>query len=198
MLTPAKTALALTIFAGLCTSAWAGAFEDGSAAYRAQNYARAMQLWQPLAATNAEAQNNIGIMYMDGKGVRQNTTEALRWIARSAANGSSSGQNNLGGLYRDGKGVARDFNKAFAFFAASAAQGNAGGQLNLGLMYGMGQGTQVDNIRAYMWLDIAAAQGLQKAAYYREAARSRMAAADLNTARSMEQRCRQSNIKACG
>src|ERR1700744_3739185 len=129
MLTPAKTALALTIvgLTSLWSAASAGPFEDGSAAYRRGDFARAMQLWQPLATSNPDVQNDIGTLYMDGKGVPRNPTEALRWIARSAANGSSSGQNNLGGLYRDGNGVPRDFGKAFAFFAASAAPGNARG-----------------------------------------------------------------------
>ena len=199
MLKTAKTALALAAF-GLASlwsaAAMAGPYEDGSAAYRQGNFSRAMQLWQPVATSNPEVQNDIGTLYMDGKGVPQNTTEALRWIARSAANGSSSGQNNLGGLYRDGKGVQRDFGKAFAFFAASAAQGNGGGQFNLGLVYAMGQGTRVDNLRAYMWFDIASNQ-VPKAAGFRDQIRAHMTPADFNNARSMEQRCRQSNYKAC-
>jgi TPR repeat protein len=200
MFKPVKTLAAIALIGAASlwsAAASAGPFEDGSLAYKRGDYNRAMALWQPLGGANAEVQNNIGIMYLDGKGVQRNNTEALRWIARSAANGSSSGQNNLGGLYRDGKGVTRDFAKAFAFFAASAAQGNAGGQLNLGLMYGMGQGTRVDNIRAFMWFDIAAAQGLQKAASNREIARQHLTNADFNAAVAMERRCRQSNFKAC-
>ena len=42
----------------------AGPFEDGLAAAQRQDYATALRLWKPLAAQgNAEAQNNLGVMY---------------------------------------------------------------------------------------------------------------------------------------
>jgi len=43
-------------------------------------------LWYKKAASqgNAEAQFNLGIMYLDGIGVTENSAEALRWIARAA------------------------------------------------------------------------------------------------------------------
>ena len=59
-----------------------------------------------------------------------------------------------------------------------------------------GQGTRVDNIRAYMWFDIASSQ-VPKAAGSCNQVRANMSAADINAARAMEQRCRQSNFKAC-
>src|SRR3984885_2343405 len=92
--------------------------------------------WRPLANQgNPVAQNNLGIMYLDGKGVPQDTSEAVRYLSLSAGAGSSLGQNNLGGLYRDGKGVPRDYGKAALWFAASAAQGNSDAMYNLALMY---------------------------------------------------------------
>jgi len=54
----------------------------------------------------------------------------------------------------------------------------------------------VDNLRAYMWFDIASNQ-VPKAAGFRDQIRTHMTPADFSTARSMEQRCRQSNFKAC-
>jgi len=72
------------------------------------------------------AQNNLGIMYLDGKGVPQNTSEAVRYLCCPLRR-LLFGQNNLGGLYRDGKGVPRDYGKAAQWFAASAGQGNSAG-----------------------------------------------------------------------
>ena len=118
------------------TAAFAGPFEDGAAHYKRNNWQGALNSWRNLSQSDATVQNNIGIMYMDGKGVARNMPLAVQWLSRSAANGSSLGQNNLGGLYRDGKGVARDFNKALTYFSASAAQGNAAGQLTLPVRHG--------------------------------------------------------------
>jgi len=117
--------------------------QDGARYFQRADYNRALASWRPMAVQgNPVAQNNLGIMYLDGKGVPQNTSEAVRYLSLSAAAGSSLGQNNLGGLYRDGKGVPRDFGKAAQWFSASAAQGNSAGMYNLGLMYEMGRASR--------------------------------------------------------
>src|SRR4051794_35460286 len=87
--------------------------QDGARFYEQGDYARALAAWRPLAIQgNAEAQNNLGLLYLDGKGVPANLTEAVRYFQLSAAAGSALGQNNLGGLYRDGRGVPQDFARA--------------------------------------------------------------------------------------
>src|SRR4051812_34598785 len=158
---------------------------DGAKSYQRADYKGALAAWQPLAVQgNPVAQNNIGIMYLDGKGVPQNTSEAVRYLSLSAAAGSSLGQNNLGGLYRDGKGVPRDYNKAMQWFSASASQGNAAGMHNLGLMYEMGQGMKPEPFHAWMWYALAADQGnMPNAVAHRNALFSRMTPAAQKQAR---------------
>jgi TPR repeat protein len=180
------------------TASFAAPFDDGAAHYKRGNYQAALNSWRNLSQTDATVQNNIGIMYMDGKGVQRNLQLAAQWLARSAANGSSLGQNNLGGMYRDGKGVNRDFAKALTYFSASAAQGNAAGQMNLGLMFLYGQGVRQDLARAYMWFDLAAAQNLPNAPYHRSLAASRMSTQAQIAAHNAAQRCADNNFKNCG
>ena len=180
------------------TASFAAAFEDGAAHYKRGNYQAALNSWRNLSQSDATVQNNIGIMYMDGKGVARNLPLAAQWLARSAANGSSLGQNNLGGLYRDGKGVPRDFARAMQWFSASASQGNSAGMYNMGLMYLYGQGVRQDLSRAYMWFDLAAAQNLNNAAYHRSLAASRMSTQAQIAAHTAAQRCADNNFKNCG
>ena len=193
-----RTIAAVALLAAGTTASFAAAFDDGAVHYKRGNYQAALTSWRNLSQTDATVQNNIGIMYMDGKGVQRNLPLAAQWLARSAANGSSLGQNNLGGMYRDGKGVNRDFGKALTYFSASAAQGNAAGQMNLGLMFLYGQGVRQDLSRAYMWFDLAAAQNLDKAAYHRSLAASRMSVQQQIAAHNAAQRCADNNFKQCG
>jgi TPR repeat protein len=193
-----RTLAAAALVAFGATAAFAGAFEDGASAYKRGAYGQALNSWRGLSQTDATVQNNIGIMYMDGKGVSRNMPLAVQWLARSAANGSSLGQNNLGGLYRDGKGITRDFAKALTYFSASAAQGNAAGQMNLGLMYLHGQGVRQDLSRAYMWFDLAAAQNMANASAQRATAASRMNTQQQIAAHNAAQRCADNNFKSCG
>ena len=188
----------LAALAALTLPAVAGPFEDGANAYRRGDYSSAINRWRPLANSDPTIQNNYGVMYMDGKGVKRDYAVALQWFSRSASAGSSLGQNNLGGLYRDGKGVNRDYAKAVTFFQAAAAQGNPAAQVNLGLMEMNGQGTRPDPVRAYMWFDVAASQGLAQAAANRNTMRQRMTSRDIAQATQLSQRCRATAFKNCG
>ena len=202
MRTILKTILAITLgtwMLALGAPAHADALMDGARAFQRQDYRAALNNWRPLAIQgNPTAQNNLGVMYLDGKGVKQSFSEAVRWISLSAAAGSSLGQNNLGGLYRDGKGVPRDFRKAFQWFTAGAAQGNSGAQYNLGLMYELGQGTQAEPFHAFMWYALAAEQGnMPNAAVHRDALYRRMTDAAKKQAVQMTAACRANHYRGC-
>ena len=179
--------------------AHADPMQDGARYYEQGDYVRAMGTWRPLAVQgNAEAQNDLGLLYLDGKGVPANLAEAVRYFQLSAAAGSAPGQNNLGGLYRDGRGVARDYARAAKWFAASASQGNAAGMYNLGLMYELGQGVKADPVEAAVWYALAAEAGdAPNAAAHRDALWQSMPPANQARVRQMAAACRQSGFKNC-
>ncbi|HVV26848.1 MAG TPA: tetratricopeptide repeat protein [Rhizomicrobium sp.] len=183
----------------LCEPALAGALEDGAAAYKAGDYAGALRIWQPLADRgDALARNNLGLMYLSGKGVPQDNAKALHYLSLSAAAGSAEGQNNLGGLYRNATGVPRDYARAMRWFSASAAQGNSAGMYNLGLMYELGEGMAAEPLHAYMWFSLAADQhNMPDAATHRDAVSARMMPEERTQARAMAAACKASGYKGC-
>ena len=70
--------------------------------------------WYRKAAQqgNAKAQYNLGVMYEQGQGVRQNYREAVNWFRRAAEQGLAPAQFSLGVMYDQGRGVRK--NKAVA------------------------------------------------------------------------------------
>jgi len=79
--------LALAIMA-LAVPVNAGPFEDGEAAYNRGDYATTLRLWRPLAEQgDAEAQNNLGRSYGEGRGVPQDDALAYMWFSIAAAHG---------------------------------------------------------------------------------------------------------------
>jgi TPR repeat protein len=75
----------------------AGPLEDGKAAYDKGDYATALRLLRPLANQgNADAQINLGMKYLSGKGVEQNDAEAIRWVRLAADQGNADAQLHLG------------------------------------------------------------------------------------------------------
>lgn len=62
---------------------------DGVAAYHAADYARAFEIWQPLAKTgDVAAQFYLGALYYEGRGVARDLVEARHWLGIAAWNGS--------------------------------------------------------------------------------------------------------------
>ena len=77
--------------------ALAGPFEDGATAYRAGDFATALEHWRPLADRgNAAAQFALGNMYDSGMGVPQDYAQAFAWTRKAADRGFRDAQNKVG------------------------------------------------------------------------------------------------------
>ena len=80
--------IAAAVLAFGSVAANADSLQDGARYFQRADYNRALASWRPMAVQgNPVAQNNLGIMYLDGKGVPQNTSEAVRYLSLSAAAG---------------------------------------------------------------------------------------------------------------
>lgn len=135
-------------------------FEDGERAYKLGDYATAYRVWTASAAEgNPNAQNALGVMYLNGQSVTKDDVEAVRWFRLAAEQGHPKAQTNLGSSYANGRGVLRDDAQAFEWFRLAADQGTASAQNNLGRMYGNGRGVVKDESQAAMWYQRSAAQG---------------------------------------
>ena len=148
----------LPVLAGM-GSAQAG-FDEAWRAFSRGDFQAAFNELLPLAEQeDANAQFSIAFLYMSGKGVNQDTTEAVKWYRRSAEQGNLSAQTNLGVLYETGQGVDKDFSEAIKWYRSAAELGDATAQYNLGLLHANGRGTLQDPISAVLWLNRAAEQG---------------------------------------
>ena len=122
--------------------------------------------YRKLAETgDATAQNWLGVMYQNGKGVPQDDAEAVKWYHKAAEQGNSYAQYNLGVMYRNGKGVSQDNAEAVKWFRKAAEQGDVDAQFWLGWMYENGRGVPQDNAEAVKWFRKAAEQGNSYAQY---------------------------------
>jgi len=134
----------------------AGPLEDGRDAYHEKQYAKAVQLWQPLAEKgDATAQYLLGTLFAEGKGVPQNDATAVQWFLRAANQGNADAQYNVGASYSAGMGVNQSDPEAAKWFRRAADQGMVFAQLNLGLLYAAGKGVPQDSVESFKWLKIA-------------------------------------------
>src|SRR5215475_11819296 len=98
--------------------ALADPMEDGQAAYNRGDFEEALKQWQPLAEQGvARAQNNLGVLYENGKGVPADINQAMKWYRAAAGQGYAGAQNNLGLIYALAKGVPADPIRAYMWLS---------------------------------------------------------------------------------
>ncbi len=110
-----------------------------------------------------QANTELGVRYLTGKGLPKDYAAALEHFRESAKLGDARALTNLGWMLTLGQGVTRDDGKAVAAFQAAADKGYAGAQDSLGYMYEHGRGVPIDLDVAASWYRKAADQGFAKA-----------------------------------
>jgi len=163
------TPIFFAAFVGATGVAWAGQLEDASTASRRGDYPSALMSWRPLAEQgNAEAQNQLGVAYADGKGVPADYAESVKWFRLAAEQGLAVAQGNLGWMYQIGRGV-------------STATSD---QLSL------------NRVLAHMWFNLASSGGADFAKK-RNDIEARMLPTEIIQAQNMAKSCLASTYKQC-
>ena len=170
-----KTLLTTALFGASVFSfqstAWADTpeqqFQQGFEASTRGDYQTAFKLWLSLAEQgNASAQFNLGNMYDNGQGVKQDDVEAVKWYRQAAGQGHALSQLGLGLMYDKGRGVKQDDVEAVKWYRKAAEQGNANAQFLLGFSYILGKGVQVNKALAKEWFSKACDNGNQDGCEY--------------------------------
>ncbi|WP_299374776.1 tetratricopeptide repeat protein [uncultured Kiloniella sp.] len=178
--------------------AFADDFDDANQAYDAGDFAKAHKLYRMSAKDGDElAQFNLGLMYLQGKGVSQDYDEAVKWFRLSADQGYAKAQYNMGVAYDQGMGVKKDEKESFRWNKLAAESGHAGAQFQLAYDYAIGDVVPHDLLRAYMWFYFAAEQNEDNAADNRDYAIEQMTDAQYAKAKSMVSACIAQDYQGC-
>jgi Sel1 repeat len=95
----------------------------GSATANPNDHEAARPYYEAAAQGNADAQVNLGTLYLKGAGVPQSDTLAFQWFLRAANKGHCEAQLALSGMFANGQGVAR--HDVLAYKWAALAESNA-------------------------------------------------------------------------
>jgi uncharacterized protein len=113
----------------------------------------------------AEAQNELGLLYLSGKLASADGAAGVAWLTRAAQGGYAQAQNNLATLYERGAaGVPQNLENAGQLYALAANQGSGPATLALARLLYDGQGTKADPVKAWALATLAAERGEQEAA----------------------------------
>lgn len=94
-------------------------------AYQHGDYTKTVTELRDLAERGeARAQYDLGLLYDQGQGVRQNYKEAMRWYYLAAEQGETRAQYNLGLMYVNGQGGPQNYPEAYFWINLAATQGS--------------------------------------------------------------------------
>jgi hypothetical protein len=139
------------------------AMNDLGLAYRrgqeglAINLRKAAKLFKrAVEAGNVDAMVNLGHMYIEAEGVKQDNEKAMQLFRIASDRGDAVAQNNIGALL-----LHEDEKAAFPFYLLAAKQGMTVAEFNVGAMYMNGTAVDKDLHESLRWLKRAAAKPSQ-------------------------------------
>ncbi|TCK18034.1 TPR repeat protein [Thiogranum longum] len=106
-------------------------------------------------AGDPDAQYEVAIMYLNGRGVEQDFDATLLWLERAAENGSEQAASKLRRI--------KSQKKKFTATLKRAESGDSKAQYDIGMMYLKGRGVKLDPDEGRKWLEKSAAQSNEKA-----------------------------------
>jgi uncharacterized protein len=122
-LAPGLVAAAVVLLSG---PVYADDIDDAIDSMRAGNFAEAYCILKPYAENgDAEAQYNIGWMYLNGYGLAMNDRLALKWWQRASSQGYTDAIFSIAMLYSLGEGqVKKDMDKAIEYYLLALQAGH--------------------------------------------------------------------------
>jgi len=131
----------------------------GVEAYRQGEFRRAFDAWSLGAYEgDAEAQYNLGVLYLEGRGVERNPEQAHGWFLRAAEKGHLEAQYNLGHMALSGMGMEKNTEQALHWWRQAAEGGYPQAQFNYGRALFTAKGKMQDKSLGLLMITKAARQ----------------------------------------
>jgi localization factor PodJL len=113
------------------------------------------------AKGDAAAQFELGMRYLDGRGMAQDAQQALNWLSKAAQQNLAPAQFRLASMHERGVGTPKDLKRARELYLKAAQQGHARSMHNLGVLYAEGAEGKPDYTTALTWFKKAAELGVR-------------------------------------
>lgn len=123
------------------------------------NYQNIAELQLLAEKGNSEAQFALASAYRNGKGISQDSTKAMQWYEKAAAQNHTDAMIALAEASSVGLGTKQDSKATHNWYEKAAKLGNASAQFQLGMMLARGAGVATDKTQAANWLKKSSAQG---------------------------------------
>ena len=108
---------------------------------------------------DADAQDQLGLLYMIGEKANKDPVLAVKWFKKAASQNHLEAQYHLARAYIRGEGVIKDLDEGVFWAKKASYRGHAASQNILAARYALGEGVGKDRVEAMAWLYVSAAYG---------------------------------------
>ncbi len=166
---PVLPIVALAAFVWLVPAAAPASFETGQAAYEAEKYSDALQIWEEAAtAGDIRAQYHLARMFEAGRGriLRRDYPSAIHWYETAARRGHPEALYALGRMSENGTGMRQNYLLALQYYSLAVRYAELPrAHFALAQMYFHGRGVPQDYQKAIENYIAAAERGHAPAQY---------------------------------
>ena len=136
----------------------------GVQAFAEGDFQQAADLWLADAYRGtADAQFNVGVLYIEGKGLPLDRGEAIFWFTKAADQGHPEAQYNLGHLLLEQSGDVDKIREGIEWWRKSAEAGFPVAQFNYGRALFFGVGVNENRTESKKWIEKSATNGNARA-----------------------------------
>jgi localization factor PodJL len=107
----------------------------------------------------------IGVRYLEGRGISADATEAAAWLERAWSKGSVPAAYRLGSIHEKGMKGGKNSAEALRYYTAAAESGNIKAMHNLAVIFAEGADGKPDLKSAARWFRMAAERGVADSQY---------------------------------
>lgn len=109
---------------------------------QADAYVKAFEFYNKACSLDgSRACSNVGFMYLNAQGVKQDMKKAAEYARKACLGGSEEGCLTIANRYYKGEGVLQDYDTALSYFKMACEGGVSTACYTLGNMYDDGKGT---------------------------------------------------------
>lgn len=141
-------------------------YSDAQTSYAKGDFSQAFEGFQRLSKEgDARADFQLGVMYLYGRGIKEDSAIAANYFERAAEKGNEGAILVLGRMYLEGSGVTKDIDKAIKIYENGASQNMPVFGYLLGNLYLDTSFPKADDKKAVEWLNKAAEENSPEALY---------------------------------
>lgn len=156
-----------------------------------QDFDKAIKYFKKLPQDNPKAMYYIGLMMIQGQGIKKDVKKGFNMLYKSAMSGYSQAQIEVGKIYKEGKIVEKNYEAAIKWFKKACKEQIEEAAFYIATIYSDREYQNYDELKSYSWHIVASRYGNSNSQAIIDISRKKFSSREIERANKMAE----NNIK---